>query len=85
MPAVARGKSPAPARAMDLGKDAVLDSSYTYGGVEKSRDTSLFAVKVRTDSRMQVRRIPLAVRREPPSDVLEVVAQGTPHLSSTAQ
>ena len=45
----------------------------------------MFAGHRKTRGRMQVRRVPLAVRREPPSDALEVVAQSAPHLSRTAR
>ena len=83
--AVARGESPAPALAVDLGEDAGLHLSHAYGGVEQGRDAGLLAVGHRRGDGMEVRWVPLAVRREPPPGPLTVVAHIAPHLSRTAQ
>lgn len=82
---VSRGESPGHALAVDLSRDFFPYSSHVYRGVEQGSDASLFAGHRKTRGRMQVRRVPLAVRREPPSDALEVVAQSAPHLSRTAR
>jgi len=82
---VARGRSVGGGLAVDLSKDLVSHSSYADRGVEKSCDAGLFVGYRGAHSRMQVRRVPLAIRREPPSGALEVVAQSTPRLCGTAR
>jgi hypothetical protein len=72
-------------RAPGRGVDLVPDPGHADGGVEESGDAGLFPRCGVRGGRIKVRRVPPAVRREPPSDALEVVAQSTPHLSRTAR
>jgi hypothetical protein len=70
---------PATALAEDIGKDPLSDLGHADGGVEERLVAVLLVGPGGADVRMQVGRVPPAVRCEPPSVALEVLAQNTPH------
>jgi hypothetical protein len=63
----------------DLGDHLVADSGHAYGGAQEGGIAVLLG-RGGADRRVQVRWVPLAVRGEPPSVALEVLAQITPQL-----